>query len=295
MQRSLAGVVDDLRQPAYTGANRCVPCTVVNVFIAFALGAGVSFVLTPLGGGVVLAGSLALIYLRGYLVPGTPTLTKRYLPDRVLAWFDKGPEPGRPGSATDGDAVDRNRGTERDPSATDGDAVDPEAVLSAADAVEPCEDEEDLCLTDSFAAAWHDEIDRLRDEDARLGVLADLFGTDTDAVSVDTDYGHVSVSDGGTRVGAWPSEGAMIADLAADRALASRTADWTDIAPAQRFGVLAGLRSFLETCPLCDGTVDLGEHTVESCCRSWEVIAVRCTDCDTELLELDPETLATVA
>jgi hypothetical protein len=28
---------------------------------------------------------------------------------------------------------------------------------------------------------------------------------------------------------------------------------------------------------------------------SWEVVAVRCTECATDLLELDPETLETVA
>jgi hypothetical protein len=46
----------------------------------------------PLVGVPVLAGSLALVYLRGYLVPGTPAFTKRYFPDWLLAWFDKTPE-----------------------------------------------------------------------------------------------------------------------------------------------------------------------------------------------------------
>ena len=42
----------------------------------------------PAGGAALLA-ALGLIYLRGYLVPGTPTLTRRYLPESVLAAFGK--------------------------------------------------------------------------------------------------------------------------------------------------------------------------------------------------------------
>lgn len=43
-------------------------------------------------GVATLVAALGLVYLRGYLVPGTPTLTRRYLPDRVLAAFGKRPD-----------------------------------------------------------------------------------------------------------------------------------------------------------------------------------------------------------
>ena len=79
-----------VRQPEYTGENRCLPCTVVNVLIAAVVGVAVSKRSKPAGAGTV-AGSLALIYLRGYLVPGTPALTKRYLPPTALRWFGKEP------------------------------------------------------------------------------------------------------------------------------------------------------------------------------------------------------------
>lgn len=88
MIRELA---ETLRRPEYTGENRCFPCTVVNVLIAAALGAVVSKRSKPAAVFAV-GGSLASIYLRGYLVPGTPELTKRYLPPAVLRWFGKEPE-----------------------------------------------------------------------------------------------------------------------------------------------------------------------------------------------------------
>jgi hypothetical protein len=278
MPTSLSSTLDNLRQPQYTGENRCLPCTVVNAVLAVVLATGLSVLLTPLVGLLALAVSLAAIYLRGYLVPGTPELTKRYLPDRLLAWFDKAPE-RQPQSAVTPDSPDED--------------LDPEEILSTVDAVEACADEDDLCLTDSFADAWDVEMRRLRDADARRDALADLF--ETDAVAVESDSQRVSVFDENRPLATWPSAGALVADLAADEVLVARAPEWAGLAPERRFGILAGLRSFLETCPLCDAPIEMGESTVESCCRSWEVLSVHCTSCDTGLLELDPETLETVA
>jgi hypothetical protein len=47
---------------------------------------------------------LAVIALRGYLVPYTPTLTKRYLPDSVLRRFEKHPPDRIPMTRADTDA-----------------------------------------------------------------------------------------------------------------------------------------------------------------------------------------------
>jgi hypothetical protein len=276
----ISTVLDDLRQPQYTGEDRCLPCTAVNTLLALLLGVVLAAFFTPIVGVLAVALGLAAIYLRGYLVPGTPGLTKRYLPDQVLAWFDKGP--ARSEGVTDMDV-------QIDPD----EQVDPEEILSGVDAVEPCANEDDLCLTDSFAAAWHDEMRRLRDEDARREALAGLF--ETDSVSVASTRDRISVSDGDVPLARWPSEGALVADLGADEVLVSRAPEWASLAPEQRFGILAGLRSFLDSCPVCEGPIALSEHTVESCCRSWEVLSVHCTECDTDLLELDPETLETVA
>ncbi len=79
-----------LRNPAYTGENRCVPCTAVNVAISVVAAAVAAVAAVELAA-AVLAVSLSAIYLRGYLVPGTPTLTKRYFPPWLLARFGKDP------------------------------------------------------------------------------------------------------------------------------------------------------------------------------------------------------------
>ena len=275
MITSVSDTLDRLRQPQYTGENRCIPCTAVNTLLALLLGVVLAALLTPVVGVLALALGLVAIYLRGYLVPGTPELTKRYFPDWLLAWFDK--EPVR---STDVDI---------DPD----EQVDPEAVLSDVDAVEPCADEDDLCLTDSFDAAWREGMRRLRDDAVRREALVALLETDT--VSVELSPARVSVTDGDALLARWPSEGALVADLAADEVLVSRAPEWASLAPEQRFGILAGLRSFLDTCPVCDSPIELSEHTVESCCRSWAVLSVHCSECGSDLLELDPETLETVA
>lgn len=85
-------LVDDLKRPEYTGENRCLPCTIVNLAIAAAVGALVAR-RRRVAGALAFGLSAALIYLRGYLVPGTPTLTKRYLPPAVLELFGKEPDP----------------------------------------------------------------------------------------------------------------------------------------------------------------------------------------------------------
>jgi hypothetical protein len=64
--------VDRLRQPAYTGENRCIPCTITNVTIA-GIGSTVIATKSRKLGGAAFAASLGTIHLRGYLVPGTST------------------------------------------------------------------------------------------------------------------------------------------------------------------------------------------------------------------------------
>lgn len=79
-----------LRQPEYTGDNRCWPCTIVNLLITLALVVVVAIV-SPLAAAAVGLVGVVAIALRGYLVPGTPSLTKRYLPQRIRRMFGKDP------------------------------------------------------------------------------------------------------------------------------------------------------------------------------------------------------------
>jgi len=112
------------QNPEYTGANRCLPCTITNVTVAAVGALALGLVAPPLGAPSFL-GALLTIYLRGYLVPGTPTFTRRCFPDWLLAVFDK-PDPA-PRS------------------------VDVEETLGAAGVLEDGDD--DLILAPAFAAA----------------------------------------------------------------------------------------------------------------------------------------------
>ena len=76
MSRSLGDLVDTVRRPEHTGERRCWPCTAVNAVLV--LGAAVAVArrrrLAALP--VLLAGTAA-VYLRGYVVPGTPRFAPR--------------------------------------------------------------------------------------------------------------------------------------------------------------------------------------------------------------------------
>lgn len=270
---SVSPVLDAVRQPEYVGENRCVPCTIVNSVIAVAIAALAWWFVAPVAGIVVLVVSAVAIGLRGYLVPGTPALTKRYLPDRVLAVFDKAPA-----TASDATGVDTEAPVE----------VDIESVLVTAGILTPCDDVDDLCVGDAFRAEWRDAMDAVRDEDATPRAVADLLDVDETGLQLQDrgEAAFVATYDG-VRVGQWESRAALIADAAAADLVAARDDDWDDRPVAARGELLGGLRLFLEECPDCGGDVSFGRETVESCCRSREVVAVSCTDCGARLFEAD--------
>jgi hypothetical protein len=272
---SFSDRVHRLRQPEYTGENRCTPCTVVNLVIAVVVSGLVATVFPPAAVAVFVV-SVAAIYLRGYLVPGTPTLTKRYLPDSVLKLFDKY-EPPEPPALDDDDDI--------------------EAFLLDVGAVEECRDGTDLCLTDEFAEAWYGRIEHLRDRDDdrdSVAVLFDGLDVDRDRVRIES-YGDAYdayIDD--TRVGQWESRAAYLADIAAEAEFRGRHPAWERLGFDERTEVLGALRLWLERCPECDGPVTLGEDTVESCCRSIDVIAATCEDCGARVFEaqFSPEAMA---
>lgn len=271
MSNAVVDALDRVRQPEYTGENRCLPCTAANVVIASVLSAVVGVLFAPAGVAVFL-GSLALVYLRGYLVPGTPELTKRYFPDWLLAAFDKRPA---------------------EPAIDPGETVDVEQVLVEAGVLQERADVDDLEVAPWFEQRWFEEAERAREDDAGRAALADLLGLEDADLSF-REFGDAFVAkESGVQVGRWESQAAFLADVAAARVLADELAGWESTTPPQRGQLLNGLRLFLEECPSCGGPVDFGQEVVESCCRSVDVVAVTCDACEARLFEMEtPETLA---
>lgn len=263
-------ILDELRNREYTGENRCIPCTVANVAIAAVLASLIATWSVAVGIGAFLLFLLA-IYLKGYLVPGTPTLTKRYFPDRVLRLFDKAPASEKP-VATEAE-------------------LDLERILQEADALEPCAHGQDLCLTQAFESAWFDRIADLEAADTTRTDLARILDMDEADLTV-AEYGDAFVARlDGRRIGQWESRAAFLADMAAANELRERYSPWTGYEVQQRSRLLQGLRIFLEECPSCGGPVTLEEDVVESCCRSIDVIAATCGDCGARLFEAEQSML----
>jgi hypothetical protein len=256
-------VLSRVRQPEYTGENRCIPCTITNAVIAAVLVGALALVSPPvaLGFGVIAAGS---IWLRGYLVPKTPELTKRYFPEWLLAKFDKAPEPV-PDPPSD---------------------FEPEEALLEAGVIEPCAEVDDLCLTDGFETAWWSRIDALEGEGTLREELAAQLDLDPETVTFET-YGDAFLAHSdGTQVGQWESRAALLADLAAAKEFPDWVDYWSALSPQHRSQLLGGLRVFVTTCPNCGGAVTADTEVVESCCRSTTVVAVECEDCEDRLLEV---------
>ena len=265
----ISRTVASIAKPEYTGENRCYPCTVVNLGIASVLSIAAA-VFQPALGVAVLATSLGAIYLRGYLVPGTPALTKRYLPPRVLRWFGK--EPAAPVSP--GSSIDIG-----------------ETLLSAGVLVEDPE-AADFVLEPEFAGAWMSRARLYADADTDEALLAAFLELD-DADLQNRELGFewrglAFVARLGTeRIGRWESRSAFVADMAAADILARRWEGWTAVPIHTQGELLGGLRLFLEACPRCDGTVSLDQRVVESCCRSYDVVAATCDGCGDRLFEAD--------
>lgn len=237
---SVSAVVSRYRRPEYTGENRCTPCTVVNVCLAAALALALS-AFTPLVGAAAFLASLATIYLRGYLVPGTPELTERYLPASVLALFGK--EAVEP--TVRADATDREAGAAllRDAGVLTGEGA-------ATD------------LGDEFRTAWRDRLAEWEGGDPGADDVARLF----DADDVDRKGDLSFVVDGNAMV-RWASRGALIADVAAAAELRARIGGWDTLDRPAKQDVLTALRLFVDECPACGGRVETRELTDDPCCQ----------------------------
>lgn len=291
----IENIVEELRQPEYTGENRCEACTVANITIAGVIGVILSrkskFV------GVVAVGiSLSLIYLRGYLIPGTPTLTKRYMPAPILRLFGK--EPGadvRSGLAPNGGIESNDSSGDVSELATEDSetehedlaSLSPEEYLLSVGVLEECDDDDDLCIEETFESEWTEAMTSLNTGSFSAEDAAIAMGLDTENHKFtvrENERGHQLKRDQQV-IGQWPSRAALIADIGASRVLESWDTHWTEYEPTEKGELLNGLRLFLNTCPTMGGEIVISEETVESCCSSHEVIAAVCEETDERIFE----------
>ncbi|WP_217920464.1 hypothetical protein [Halolamina sp. CBA1230] len=233
-----------------------------------AVGLGFGALYEPVVGIAAVTVGFGLIYLRGYVVPGTPVLTQRFLPDAVLRYFEHGgPKTTTPANGGDSE-------------------FDPETELLTAGALAPCLDRDDLCLDSLFRTSWRSEMAPAAEDldDAIYRLLPSSFD---DSVDVGFRGGAVVTQVSGTTVAEWPSRAAFVADAAGAAALAEVDSKWADRGFQERTKLLGGLRLWLDRCSICDGSVELSEDTVESCCRSVNVVEASCTSCGARIFEAE--------
>ena len=268
-------VVDSFRKPEYTGENRCGPCTAVNLLLAAGLSVAAWLLLAPWVAVGAFAGGAAQIYVRGYLVPGTPALTKRYLPAPVLRAFGKEPLSDRTVRSVGEDAPSERwlvaagalSGTERGDGDERGNAASNGAQFPA--------------LADRFAERWDSALGDVPAGAPSETALRDALGTEDVSKHADT----AAVVDG-SQSARWLSTAAMRADVAAARVFAATVEGWEEVPPDRRLGLFRDLRLFSNACPDCGGEVELDERTVDPCCeRPHTLLEARCSACETSLAD----------
>ena len=262
---TLRGRLPRLRRPAYTGENRCWPCTALNAAVVVAVAALLSLYSVPLGV-LALAGGTLLVAFRGYVVPGTP----RFAP-KLFA-----PLPVEFGHGGDGPSgtLGGEAGPETDPGVLVETLVEGGVIETEGG---------ELYLEESFRAVWEDRLATLRDasDDDLASRAAAAAGGDAEArfhgdrllVAGDRD--------------AWLSRAVAIAETAAVETLA----EW-DIPEGVRPPAAQPLRTFVETCPACGGRVR--ETTLQNCCggsgsvyKNPERAALVCADCEAVVFVFD--------
>ncbi|RDI72748.1 zinc finger-like domain-containing protein [Halopelagius longus] len=261
-------LLDSVRRPEYTGEGRCWPCTAVNAFVVV-VAAGVLSVLSVPVGVLALGVGTALVYLRGYVVPGTPAFAPRLVASLGLqSLFPH----------ADGEARRSDDLTDEE---VDGEELIVVLLETGVLAEAP---DGALELSAEFAESWEREMAALREwSDEELAeIVADAAPFEA---SGEHAYGGLSI-EGPTRA-VWLSRVHGIADAAAIRALAA-----AGVPERYRAYATTPLRMFVETCPDCGG--DVVETTRSDCCGGSgsvydspidEVLA--CEDCGAVVYRFD--------
>ena len=272
--------LDRLRQPEYTGENRCPPCTVVNSIIALVTAGLIGVVWAPAGilALVVFAGA---IYLRGYLVPGTPEMTKRYFPEWALRAFGKEPAAVEEETPNVDRAGEDTAGEDNVDPGEDLDDIDIETLLVDNGVVEEDPSVDDLRMTDTFQKVWWQRIRKFRgDDDAAKGQLAAVLDIDPDDLAFEVGERRFVVKYEGDQIAGWESDAAFYADLAVEPTLREWLSDWEGLGDRRRTELIGGMRAFFEECPSCEAELEQIENVRESCCTSKVVgVNVDCTAC----------------
>ncbi len=253
------GIWTSIRQDEFTGENRCLPCTVVNLIISALLAGIIGYY--SRGIGIIGFGlSALLIYLRGYLIPKTPYITQEYFPDSVLRAFGK----------SSGHADDK----------------EVEQLMEDLDILKPEDDADTSTLNPSFEKQWRQRLKDRKNKTSGKNIISQLFLPENE-FEVKSDSEKMAAMANGQIVGRWPSKVSRVVDVISDRTLRDYAQRWEHLGPQTRLQILFALRKFVKVCPNCGGQITTQTIEVDSCCGPVPVIEAQCTDCSKLLFKVE--------
>ncbi|WP_152421553.1 hypothetical protein [Haloferax gibbonsii] len=261
---SIQTIVDRLKNPKYTGTNRCLKCTYVNVAIASVGGGIIAFYGTLLHAGLAFVVALCVIYFWGYLIPGTPRITKQYFPASLYSVFH------------------HTRGNESQQGFEGVFDVEQVIVQNNIASLE----EEDLQLDPAFRNDWSNKITSMSFEDAAYGL--ESFPNIKTELTFRNTGGKFCARHLGEQLAVWESKEACIAHFAGMEVLPSHLQTEDQYTLEEQYQLVGSLRLFTPICP-CGGGITEKIETIESCCDIRETLVLNCSDCGAQLFEMqDP-------
>ncbi|GAA0279855.1 hypothetical protein [Halobacterium noricense] len=229
-----------LRNPAYTGENRCLPCTVLNLVLVAVLVVPILRFLGLPAATLVAAIGAGVVWVRGYLVPYTPRIAPELVALSPLPghWFKK---------QVGGGSIS-------------GDEPAGEEVFEALVAAGVVRLDEEAVLMDSdFESEWHVEMSSLASQSLdELAAAAEGISGVESARPLRSEGKRWFVVNKRHSLVPYPI---LLAEVGAVRALPPSVPDGSVQLTSARM-----LRQFLETCPVCEA--DLVRSLTTGCCGS---------------------------
>lgn len=272
---------DQASRAASTTTRRLLTATVLSAAIAGLVTGTFRVVSLPLGA-AIWGLLLAALYSGGSFGSEILSVCRRYVPLRTPRTEDRpivtdGAGPDDPTSAIS----PRSESDPTERSSVGADADETARRLLAAGVIEPCPDEEDLCLAPAFREQWWRRIEQCRDTETARTRLAAAIEVEPRVLTFDDeDESKFTVGYEGDAIARWSSRGAFLADLAADPTLGEWLKDWDELPDRTRTELLVRLRALLTECPACDRELEQNVDTVSTCCSGdLRRVSIACPTC----------------
>lgn len=250
--------------PEHTGENRCYPCTIVNIVITFGCGLIIGHFGNYYISGLLIVTGLVLIYIRGYLVPGTPSLAQILLPKRLFSLL-----PGEELSKSSNSI-----------------SIEIESHLQQHSILEASHtgEDKDFQLHSSIKTRWVHLIRSYQMEEAMEQLQTSVEASD-DMEFFAIPEGYIAMHKG-KQIGRWESKQAFLIHMSSFELLDALLPRWDCYRIDEKNLLSVGLRLFTPICP-CGSDITEGMGKIRTCCGSKSVYKIKCQETEIDLLEVD--------